>query len=145
MRERSVRKMSAALGVARRVLAAVLRAARPHRRTIEGLSQPAAAALFASAWPGTLRELDRVVHAAVALTESEVIDEGAILLPGLGEAYARPAPALPPVPGADQSLRALERDHVRRVLAAFGGNKARTARALGVSRSTLERKLVASK
>ena len=126
------------------VTAAVLNAARTQHRTIEGLGKGAAEALLAYSWPGNLRELDRVVHAAVALSQGEVIEEGAILLPGLDGVDARPAAAFASYP-ADQSLGSVERAHVRTVLAALGGNKTRAARALRVSRSTLERKLVASK
>ena len=41
----------------------------------------------------------------------------------------------------DLSLRAVEQRHIESVLAQFGGNKRQTARALGLSRSTLDRKL----
>ena len=41
----------------------------------------------------------------------------------------------------DLSLRAAETRHIHQVLEHFRGNKRRTARALGLSRSTLDRKL----
>ena len=41
----------------------------------------------------------------------------------------------------DLSLRAAEARHIHQVLEHFRGNKRRTARALGLSRSTLDRKL----
>ena len=126
------------------VAAAVRSAARIQGRTIAGLCPGAADALFGYSWPGNLRELDRVVHAAVALSEGELIGEEAILLPGQDEANPRPSVPFAQA-AADQSLGSVERAHVRNVLASLGGNKTRAARALGVSRSTLERKLAASK
>ena len=42
---------------------------------------------------------------------------------------------------ADLSLRAAEARHIHQVLEHFRGNKRRTAKALGLSRSTLDRKL----
>ena len=41
----------------------------------------------------------------------------------------------------DLSLRAAEARHIHQVLDHFRGNKRRTAKALGLSRSTLDRKL----
>ena len=124
------------------VASSILRAARLQGRSIDGLSRAAADALFSYQWPGNLRELDRVIHAAVAMTEGEVIEETAILVRREAEASR---PAAPPRTGGDDSLRAAERAHVLRVLEEHGGNKTRAARALHVARSTLERILSASK
>lgn len=123
------------------VASSILRAARLQGRSIDGLSRTAADALFSYSWPGNLRELDRVIHAAVAMTEGEVIEESAVLVRHEAEASR---PAAPPRPAGDDSLRAAEREHVRRVLEANGGNKTRAARALRIARSTLERILSAS-
>jgi len=41
----------------------------------------------------------------------------------------------------DMSLRAMEAEHILKVLELMGGNKRQSAKALGVSRSTLDRKL----
>ena len=113
-------------------------------RAIEGLSRTAAERLMDHSWPGNLRELKRVVHTAVAITEGSIIQEDAILI------EATPAQAEPGAqvrtPGGggddgDLSLRAAERRHVQAVLTRFQGNKRQAARALGLSRSTLDRKL----
>ena len=145
-------------------------AARAQRKAIVGLSGQAAAMLFAYRWPGNLRELQRVVHTAVAMSAGDVIHPDAVLLeePGRdaheqprGGSLSRATPVQasgviptragsdpPPLhPGgsagseADLSLSAVERRHILDVLARLDGCKRRAARALGVSRSTLDRKL----
>ena len=122
--------------------AAIARAAQLQGRRIDGLSKRAAERLFSYSWPGNLRELDRVVNAAIALTEGTVIEVSTVLIEGT-EGGASAASSW--LPEKDLSLARLEREHVRRVLASLGGNKSRAARALGISRSRLLRKLVDSK
>ena len=123
------------------------------RKSIVGLSTEAADRLLAHSWPGNLRELKRVVHTAVALTDSDVIPPEAILLDlgltpevvaGMSRASgAFPVPSREPSPAAsdDLSLRAAEQRHIQVVLERMGRNKRRAAKALGLSRSTLDRKL----
>ena len=132
-------------------------------KRIVGLSKRAAELLLAYHWPGNLRELNRVVRSAVAMTEGEVVPPEAILLerseiPASVARYAGAdtaapaapaatvaagAAAAPPASGDDLSLRAVEQRHIRTVLEQMHGNKRRAARALGLSRSTLDRKLAA--
>jgi transcriptional regulator with PAS, ATPase and Fis domain len=104
-------------------------------KPVAGLDRRAADLLLAYSWPGNLRELKTVIHTAVALSPGEIVPLEAILI----------APLAPPPAEAggagDLTLRAVEQQHIRRVLAAMGGNKRRAARALGLSRSTLDRKL----
>jgi transcriptional regulator with PAS, ATPase and Fis domain len=126
------------------VAASIRRAAHGQGRTISGLSQRAAETLFSYHWPGNLRELDLVIHAAVAMTEGEVIEEFAVLIENDGRPGALPSAARPTA-SADLSLRTVEREHIQRVLRELAGNKTRTAKALGISRSRLERKLAEAK
>jgi two-component system response regulator HupR/HoxA len=126
------------------VATSIRRAAEGQGRTISGLSQEAFDALFSYQWPGNLRELDLVIHAAVAMSEGNVIERTALLIANNGT-LGTPAPAVRPAVPADQRLRTVEQEHIRRVLREFAGNKARAARALGISRSRLERKLADAK
>jgi transcriptional regulator with PAS, ATPase and Fis domain len=126
------------------VAAGIAQAAGKQGKTITGLSTAAAERLFHYPWPGNLRELDRVVRAAVAMTAGDVIGIEAVMLngatpPGAPVSLARDKAS--ESGGDDVDLKAVERRHVRRVLANLGGNKARAAKALGISRSTLDRKL----
>jgi len=141
-------------------------AARVQRKPIVGLSRQAAAMLFSHPWPGNLRELQRVIHTAVAMTTGDVIYPDALLLEIHGTRRAHEDVGLAPTrrasasfslpgniggplrrdpasgePNHDLSLRLVEERHVLAVLSQMGGCKRRAARALGVSRSTLDRKL----
>jgi transcriptional regulator of acetoin/glycerol metabolism len=53
----------------------------------------------------------------------------------------RPSPARPSDGSGELTLEELERRHILRVLEATGGNRAATARVLGLDRTTLWRKL----
>ncbi|HEX7251402.1 MAG TPA: sigma 54-interacting transcriptional regulator [Thermoanaerobaculia bacterium] len=126
------------------------RASRKQNKSIIGLERAAAQRLFAYSWPGNLRELSRVVDAAVAVAPAEVITEDALLFQRFSPPPATPSsgPALrSSSAGSDGdgtlTLAAAERRHVQNVLEQFGGNKRRAAKALGISRSTLDRKLAA--
>ncbi len=141
-------------------------ACREQQKTIVGLETHAADLLFSYHWPGNLRELKRVVHAAVALSPERILTADSILLESLdvstgrtahdaaagpeasaaprpGEASAAAAPAGEALPDGDLTLRTAELRHIRRVLERMGGNKRAAARVLGLSRSTLSRKLSA--
>jgi two-component system, NtrC family, response regulator AtoC len=125
------------------VAAEVALASRQQLKEIVGLSKPAADALFSYHWPGNLRELKRVIHAAVAMTPGDVIPLDAITLePVTANRATGPdaARAAEPLEG-DWRLRTAEQRHIERVLEKVGGNKRQAARLLGVSRSTLDRKL----
>jgi DNA-binding NtrC family response regulator len=56
------------------------RASRRHGTAIVGLDREAANRLLTHTWPGNLRELSKVVHAAVALTTRDVIGVEHLLL-----------------------------------------------------------------
>jgi transcriptional regulator with PAS, ATPase and Fis domain len=153
-------------------------ACREQQKTIVGLETRAADLLFSYHWPGNLRELKRVVHAAVALSPEKVLTAESILLEGLetsepaaslethdiatpstsvrgreGSSTQAGAAGRLPTTGrrerdddsleGDLSLRTAELRHIRRVLERMGGNKRAAARVLGLSRSTLDRKLTA--
>jgi len=83
------------------------------------------------------------LHTAVALSPGEIIPADAVLVAPLAGA-SLPATVPSPVETRrprDPSMKALEQEHIRRVLAEMGGNKRRAARALGRSRSPLDRRL----
>ena len=96
--------------------------------------------LHAYAWPGNVRALRHACERAVILgagMEYGLADFG---LQAGGAAAAEAAP-LALAAGDEMTLSELERDAIAAALAANNGNISHTARALGVSRAALYRKL----
>jgi len=121
----------------------IARASRTQNKSIIGLDRQAADRLFTYHWPGNLRELSKVVQAAVALTTADVIMPDSLLLQADGmpsEATAALA-AVPHAASDSLLLKDAIHSHIRMVLDRVQGNKRRAARELGVARATLERKL----
>jgi two-component system response regulator HydG len=126
------------------VAAEIALASRRQGKEITGLDTMAADRLTSYPWPGNLRELSRVIHTAVALTSGETISSDAILLEDsflFAPAQGVTSPSVRPDREGDRTLRTVELRHIRSVLVQARGNKRQAAKALGISRSTLDRKL----
>ncbi|MEP7041953.1 MAG: sigma-54-dependent Fis family transcriptional regulator [Dokdonella sp.] len=103
------------------------------------LGESAAAELAAYSWPGNFRQLVAVLRELIALAQpGSTIGREA--LPELVDAKLA-ATGSRIVPGKIARLDTIERDAMRQALAATGGNTSEAARRLGVSRSTLYRRL----
>ncbi|RZZ88429.1 sigma-54-dependent Fis family transcriptional regulator [Pseudoxanthomonas winnipegensis] len=107
------------------------------------LTDDAHALLASYDWPGNLRQLSACLRTLVALSEpGETI--GADMLPSYLH-IQRPAlpvaPAALAAPASAQDLDALAEAAMRQALADCDGNVTRAARKLGISRSTLYRRL----
>ncbi len=83
-------------------------------------------------WPGNVRQLQHVMERLAIVAPRDRIDREAVQ-----EAFA----AMEPREHAAESLADAEKEQIRRVLAATGGNKSRAAQILGIERKTLYRKL----
>ena len=133
-------------------------AAERHRKWIRGIDAATAELLFRFDWPGNVRELSNEIERAVALTRNDETVGGDQLSPKIrsansSAAAAEPVRAVGPssVPGAEgapvEPLRAartaFERQHISAALVRHGGNVSRTARALGISRVMLQKKMKA--
>lgn len=92
------------------------------------VSPEASAALLAFDWPGNVRQLENVLERATAFTDEPVLQERD--LSPLLESH-RDAPAIGA--GRPMTLQELERDAFIQTYHLSGGNKAKTARALGIS------------
>jgi DNA-binding NtrC family response regulator len=99
----------------------------------QGFSPTALQELRAYDWPGNVRELDHAVERAVLLARMPQIqaEDLALIAPASGR-----TPVL-----SDTSLETLEREAIRHALARHDGNVSLAAKALGLSRSALYRRL----
>ena len=84
-------------------------------------------------WPGNVRALRAVIESMYVLSANDLLSSND-LPPDLATARTPPSAAL-------KTIAELEGDASHRELASQSGNRSRVARALGISRSTLYRKL----
>ncbi|MGE5237946.1 MAG: sigma-54-dependent transcriptional regulator [Chloroflexota bacterium] len=99
--------------------------------------------LMQYSWPGNVRELRNVLERAVILQEDAVFRPSELLAssstvptPSSTHAYTHCTPSAEVMTLAD-----IEKDYIRFALQRLSNNYSRTARALGISLSTLKRKL----
>jgi PAS domain S-box-containing protein len=85
------------------------------------------------AWPGNVRELRNTLERALLLSRGGTI-EPSHLPPEIRDSRRSPV-------ATDALLESLERDQIVRVLAEVGGNRTQAAKRLGISLSTLKRRL----
>ena len=113
-------------------------------REIKGIAPDAMAALLAYEFPGNVRELENLIERAYALGARDQVR--LVDFPALGGAAASAPPVSPvaavavtggPVP----TLAQAERDLILRALDIHGNDRAKAARALGLSSRTLYRRL----
>jgi DNA-binding NtrC family response regulator len=111
----------------------------PGRRP-KAIDEEAVYALTRYEYPGNIRELRSIVHAAANLAQGGILSITSLpkYLMGL-TAKSRPSAAPPSDPL--RSLAAMERFHILSIYERTGRNKAQTARELDIGLSTLRRKL----
>jgi len=107
--------------------------AQRYRKAMTGFDPAALQALIDHPWPGNVRELDHAVERAVLMAQGNVIHLGDLGLrqTGSGDASARLE---------EMSLEDVEGFLIRKAMARYG-NVSHAAKALGLSRSALYRRL----
>jgi two-component system response regulator HydG len=104
-------------------------------RNVSGFTPAAAHQLLRYAWPGNVRELQNAIERAVVLTRRSRIDVED--LPGEVGLAVPDAMAVTDV----RPLADVERDYIKSVLRAVGGNRSQAAQKLGIGEATLYRKI----
>jgi two-component system response regulator HydG len=113
------------------------------RMNARSITDEAMELLIKQDWPGNVRQLENLVERCVVLSRG-----GAITPELVRQAMVRPAsvarkeePAAPAPKDEGGMLHNLEEETILRVLAECGGNRTHAARKLGISSSTLWRRL----
>ncbi|HEX5437234.1 MAG TPA: sigma-54 dependent transcriptional regulator [Gemmatimonadaceae bacterium] len=108
-----------------------------YRKTLTGFDLQAMQALLDHAWPGNIRELDHAVERAVLLAQGELVRAGDLGLHAPAAATATSAHL------EEMTLDEMERLLIQKALTRYEGNVSQAAKALGLSRSALYRRLAA--
>jgi DNA-binding NtrC family response regulator len=106
--------------------------AQRYRKTIHGFEPAALQALLDHPWPGNIRELDHAVERGVLMAAGSTIRLGELGLRIDRDATSRIE---------DMSLEEVEGFLIKKAMARFDGNVSQAAKALGLSRSALYRRL----
>lgn len=113
-------------------------------RVIEPLSEEAVEQLRTIDWPGNVRQLANVLERAIVIAPGRVITDK-ILADAMGSCrpfVRRPHQTPTPIKEkTDERLQDVEGSAVLRALETCGGNRKQAAQRLGISRSTLWRRL----
>jgi DNA-binding NtrC family response regulator len=104
-----------------------------YRKQITGFDSAAMQCLIEHAWPGNIRELAHAVERSVLLAQGTQIAAADL---GLRQGRRSETIRL-----EEMSLEQVEDALIRKALARFGGNVSQAAKALGLSRSALYRRL----
>lgn len=104
-------------------------------KNVKSVSPEALKYLQRYAWPGNVRELENVLERAVILCSGVEISTADL------PADIKISEGSPFSAEEESSLSGMEREHILKVLQKEGGNKTRTAKALGISKKTLYHKL----
>jgi DNA-binding NtrC family response regulator len=107
------------------------------RRDVRGVTQDAVAALAAYDFPGNVRELENLIERAFAMGTRESLTLAD--LPSLSARSSSIAPSIETK--AVPTLAEVEKELILRALAVHNNDKEEAARALGISRRTIYRRL----
>jgi DNA-binding NtrC family response regulator len=99
-------------------------------KSVAGVTRRAQTRLLAHSWPGNVRELENVLSNACMMATRSVIDFQDLPV------YLR-KPLEAPAPTEFMTLEAMTSQYLLQVLHQVGGNKARAAEILGISRGTI--------
>jgi DNA-binding NtrC family response regulator len=103
-----------------------------YRKSLSGFDPGAMQLLLAHPWPGNIRELDHAIERAVLLAQGDTVRAADFALrAGSGAPHRL----------EDLPLEDVERLLIQKALSRYGGNVSQAAKALGLSRSALYRRI----
>jgi DNA-binding NtrC family response regulator len=106
--------------------------AQHYRKCVTGFDAPALRALTEHHWPGNVRELDHAVERGVLMALDQLVRGADLSLHRPAESASRME---------DMSLEEVEAFLIKKAMGRYDGNVSHAARALGLSRSALYRRL----
>ncbi|MEA1928305.1 MAG: sigma-54 dependent transcriptional regulator, partial [Candidatus Auribacterota bacterium] len=113
---------------------------RKHNIPLKKMEPDLIEAMVRAPWKGNVRELENHIENLIVMSDSDTIslrDSPEFTGTGAKAGFTEL------IPGAEQSLAAIEKEYILRVLEAEGGNRTRTAKVLGISLRGLRYKLKA--
>jgi transcriptional regulator with PAS, ATPase and Fis domain len=110
---------------------------------IDGVTPQALALLIAYSWPGNVRELENAIQRMMVVAKGELLDVSDLPAEFRGHESAAGAGAKDLKGIARESSEIIEKKAIVDALAKTVGNITQAARALGVSRATLQNKMKA--
>ncbi|HEU4341380.1 MAG TPA: helix-turn-helix domain-containing protein, partial [Candidatus Binatia bacterium] len=110
-------------------------------KEIKDITSPALALLMAYNWPGNVRELENTIQRMMVICKGDTLDAQDIPMEIRGTESA-PATGAHLLKGISrESTEIIERRAIADALAKTSGNVTHAAKALGVSRATLQNKM----
>jgi DNA-binding NtrC family response regulator len=106
--------------------------AQRYRKRLTGFESGAMQLLLEHSWPGNVRELDHAIERAVLMAQGPLVKPGDLGLRANREGGGRLE---------DMSLEEVECFLIKKAMTRFDGNVSQAAKALGLSRSALYRRL----
>ncbi|HEY9817615.1 MAG TPA: sigma-54 dependent transcriptional regulator, partial [Candidatus Obscuribacterales bacterium] len=108
---------------------------------ISGMSPETMALIMAHSWPGNVRELENVIQRMMVVAKGEILDVHDLPPEMRGKESPRREKAKDLKGVARESAGMVEQRAILDALAKSGGNVTQAARALGISRVTLQKKM----
>ena len=112
--------------------------ARRHGKPVDKISDAAMTRLANHSWPGNVRELENCIEGAVVLASGDTLEPGDLPLP-TGGSPLHSAPVSDDL--ASLTWDQMEERYIGAVLKLHEGNRTAAARAMGIGRNTLLRKI----